>query len=552
MNRLLFKYQYLIIIIICLIAFAPIIKSEFINYDDPYYVLNNPYITKLGYENIKQIFTGKSIDLYIPLTILSYSIDYSISGISPMIFHTSNLILHILNVILLLHILGKINYKNEHIKYIITLFFAISPLVTESVCWVTERKDVLYVLFYLLSINQYLNFETTKKNKNIILCFIFFILACLSKPMAISLPVLLTLYTIYQSKLILKKIILYIPFYLISILFSIITIYRFNQLEISKTVSIPDYSLFESIMILFSEIGFYFFKPFLPIKQSLFHIFPQSGNVFSNTSLLVFCLLGMGVISFMIWLVKTKNNKPVSYLFFVWIAFIFPILQIIPNTHTYVSERYFYLSIIFPVAIIFLLIENKLKDASMFKPIFICLCVLFTFTCFNRSRAWKNTETLFAQELKLNPENTIALNNLAMYFNSKENYNKAYHLFKKLNSIETNNERYLSNYGITLSKLGQTDSAIIYLEKSLAINKNNYEAFSNLGICYIQNHEREKAFPCFLSAYHLNPENAEITCNLGIYYFNSKQFNKALPLLVKAQKLGSTKALKYLNILQNN
>jgi Tfp pilus assembly protein PilF len=553
MNKIFFKYQYLAIITICLIAFAPIFKNDFINYDDPDYVLNNPYVKKINIENIKQLIIGKGIDLYLPLTMVSYSVDYFVNGSNPILFHFTNLILHIFNSLVLLFIFNKIIFKNDYIKYIIVLFFAINPLVTEIVCWIAQRKDMLYLLFYLLSINQYLNFEATKKNKYLILCFIFFVLSCLSKPMAISLPFIITLHVIFKSKkMILKNFVPFIAFYLVSIMFSVITIYRFKQLEVLKSASIPNYSFLENLITLFSEIGFYFFKPFLPINLSLFHMFPNSGEVLSNISLMLFSILGIGLTLWIGWLIKTKNNKPTIYLFLAWLVFLTPILQIIPNTHTYVSERYFYLSIVFPVAIVLYFIQNNIKTISNYKIIFICLTIIFTISTFSRSKVWKNTETLFEQELKLNPKNTIVLNNLAIYYNSKEKYDRAFPLFKKLIILEPSNEHYLSNYGITLSKLRQIDSAIVYLEKSLAINKQNYEAFSNLGICYIQNNLREKAFTCFLNAYKLNPDNAEIACNLGIYYFNSMEPDKALPLLEKAQNLGSPRALKYLNKLRNN
>lgn len=271
--------------------------------------------------------------------------------------------------------------------------------------------------------------------------------------------------------MILKTFVPFIAFYLVSIMFSIITIYRFKQLELLKYASIPDYSILENLIILFSEIGFYFFKPFLPTNLTLFHIFPNSGEVQSNTSLMLFSALGIGLILWVGWLIKTKNNKPTIYLFLAWLVFLTPILQIISNTHTYVSERYFYLSIVFPVAIVLYFLQNNIKTISNYKIIFICLTIIFTISTFSRSKVWKNTETLFEQELKLNPKNTIVLNNLAIYYNSIERHERAFPLFKKLVILEPSNEHYLSNYGITLSKLRQIDSAIVYLEKSLAINR---------------------------------------------------------------------------------
>jgi len=537
---------------ICLIAFYPVFTSDFINYDDPEYVLNNHYIRSFSFENIKYIFLGRTTDLYVPLTVFSYMIEYSMFGENAKVFHGVNLILHIINAVLLLNILIRLNLKYIYLLGITLVFFAISPLVTESVCWITERKDVLYCLFYFLAILQFLHYIQTKHLKYLVVCLVFFVLACLSKPMAISLPVLLSLYLIYTNT---KEKNLFsqfkaqlplLPFYGISLVSAVITTYSLSSLG-TVTANIKNYNVIEKTGLVISELGYYFTKPFFPFHQQLFHLFPEKQVLFSSENILLFLVIGLVVMGSIAYHFFMKKNKLIGFLFLAWLVFLLPVLQIYSNTHSYVSERYFYVSIIFPVIIVFLLLQSLNIKKTFYQFSLIILIVVFTVFTFKRSAVWKNSKTLFEDELKKDPKNPLVLNNLGYYYNSKSEFMKAEPLLKAAAEIDSDNASYLTNYGWALAATKQTDSAIVYLQKAIDINPNYGEALNNIGICYMQKHEPEKAADYFKKAYAAEPDNKDVLFNLGLYYFQSNQKEKGFPLLKKAYELGNKKALKYLN-----
>ncbi len=349
----------LAIIALCVIAFYPALNADFVNYDDPEYVLNNPFIKHVSFDNIKSIFLIKTTDLYVPLTVFSYLVEYSIFGANPKAFHFFNLVFHIINAILLLTILTKIQVKNIYLICFVLLFFCINPLITESVCWVTERKDVLYCLFYFLSTIQFINYIQNKQVKTLFFCLLFFILSCLSKPMAVSLPFFFSLYILFNDttgeQIIpkFKKLFFLVPFFLVSIATSVISIRSLSTLGTIK-VSIIHYNFIEKTALILSETGYYFTKPFMPFDQSLFHFFPEKEKLFS-TSIIVFMLVGLLLLASVCYFFFIKKDKLIGYLFMAWFIFLFPVLQIYSNTHSYVSERYFYVSIVFPVIIVFIL-----------------------------------------------------------------------------------------------------------------------------------------------------------------------------------------------------
>ncbi|MBI3518380.1 MAG: tetratricopeptide repeat protein [Bacteroidetes bacterium] len=541
------RYTQIAIVALCIIAFFPVFTGDFTNYDDPEYVLNNSYVHHFSFENIRHIFLGKTTDLFVPLTVFSYLIEYSLFGANPKAFHAVNLLLHCINALLLLHILLNLRIKNKSLIHLLIVFFAIHPLVTESVCWITERKDVLYCLFYFLSAIQFLNYDHSKQLKHLLLCLLYFILACLSKPMAVSLPFLFTLYLIYSSyKLDFKKLVPLLPFYGISAFFSIVSINAIASLGSVKS-NLVEYGFLKKTALVVSEIGYYFFKPFMPVNQSLFHLFPKNTELLSNTSILLFLILGLVASIICLYLGIYKKQRLVLFLFLAWLIFLAPILQIYSNTHSYVSERYFYMSIVFPIGITFLVLEYYQIKLLAQQYVLVLLIFVFTLLTFNRSRIWKNTKTLFESELKQNPENAYALNNLGMYYNTRSDYMKASVYLKKAIGIDSTNAFYLNNYGWSLAALGQPQEAIIYLQKAIHENANYTEALSNMGICYIKTQQYNKAFDCFKKAHELSPENPDVLFNLGLYYMNSHQPSLGLPLLEKAYSLGNTKALKYLN-----
>ncbi len=541
------KYTRFGIILLCIISFFPVLNAGFVNYDDPEYVINNNYIKHFTIDNIWAIFSGKATILYVPLTIFSYLIEYCFFGLNAKAFHFFNLLLHIVNCLLLLKILLKLQIKERNLIFVVLLFFSINPLITESVCWITERKDVLYTFFYLLAVIQFLKYNQTKNTKPLLFCFVYFVLSCFSKPMAISLPVLLSIFVIYKNNgFSFKNLMPLLPFYIVAFIFAMVSILAIQH-GTSTVRELAAYSFPEKVFLILSEIGYYFFKPFFPFNQQLIHLFPESGKLFSNHLLLIYCFLSFIITAIVIWLYSIKKNKIIPALFILWLVFMAPVLQIYPNTHSYVSERYFYVSLIFPVIIFYLFLQYLKIPQTYFKQTIIILTTCLIVLTFKRSLVWKDSETLFVNELKTTPNNSYALNNLGQYYNSKGQFTRAMPLLKKAVFLEPSNGLYLTNYGWSLAATGKTDSAIVYFEGSLQFKKNNFEAFNNLGICYMQLNLHNKALECFLKAEKLQPNNNEVLYNLGAYYLKIGDKEKARPFIKKAYYFGNKNAEKYLN-----
>ncbi len=174
------------ILFFCLIIFFPSLFNGFTNWDDPAYVTKNSFIRGFGLENWKAFFFSFHNGHYHPLTWISLAIDYAIGGSSPLVYHLSNLLLHLLNVSLLFALIMLLT-EDLIIAIIVSLLFAIHPLQVESLAWISERKTLLFAFFYLASLFYYIKHIKFGKSKYYYFALALFFLSVLAKTQAIVL-----------------------------------------------------------------------------------------------------------------------------------------------------------------------------------------------------------------------------------------------------------------------------------------------------------------------------------------------------------------------------
>ena len=179
------------------ICLFPMLQNEFTNWDDQYYVLNNRLLKGPDWQGI---FTEPVVSNYHPVTMLSLALNYSISQLDPFSYLLFNYLLHLLNTALVFYFIYKISGAKIEVAFLTALIFGIHPLHVESVAWIAERKDVLYTVFFLLSLLQYWRFLETEKRRALWISLVFFILSLLSKPAATILPLVLILLDYWKGR----------------------------------------------------------------------------------------------------------------------------------------------------------------------------------------------------------------------------------------------------------------------------------------------------------------------------------------------------------------
>jgi protein O-mannosyl-transferase len=295
-----------------LIVYWQVNHFGFVNIDDNIYVTENKHVQyKNVFEEFAWAFSIKDFG-WDPLTFISLILDYRFHGLNAGGYHLTNLILHILSSLLLFWLFNRMT-KAVWRSAFVAAFFAFHPFHVESVAWIAERKDVLCAFFWMLTLCFYVWYTEKPVIKRFSLVLFAFILALMSKPMVVTLPIVMILLDYWPLKrfesqktnLIIWQLKEKLPFFVLSVVSSIITIYARPTLDIQE---IPITSRLANAFVSFAT---YTGKTFWPYDLTVFYPFPsQIPGLPVIGSLLLFILITIFVI---VWAKRTP------YIFVGWL-----------------------------------------------------------------------------------------------------------------------------------------------------------------------------------------------------------------------------------------
>jgi hypothetical protein len=360
----------LAILILTVLVYLPVIQNDFVNWDDPEYVYENRNIQVLGLQSLKWMLTTFHAANWHPVTWFSHALDHALWGLNPMGHHLTSILLHGLNAFLVVILIMRLLHHGKSVNYrfagyekenqlnrdsliiagVTGLFFGLHPIHVESVAWVSERKDVLYAFFYLLSIVLYIEYVSSRQGKKILyfgLSLGFFILSLMSKPMAVTLPVVLIILDFYplerlslknvftsQRKIILEKLV----FFGLSAVSSILTI----QAQKSAGAIKPYFSIqfTERLLVAIRAPVFYLYKMLWPTDLAPLYPYPSGISFFRIEYIISFSVLFM-ITGFCIY--SWKRQKIWTVVWAYYLITLFPVLGIIKVGDQAAADRYMYL-----------------------------------------------------------------------------------------------------------------------------------------------------------------------------------------------------------------
>src|SRR5438132_845733 len=184
---------YLFLAVISLAVFGQTIRYDFVNFDDDLYVYDAPAIqTGLTIKGIALAFTSPHARNWHPLATISHMLDCQLYGLKAGGHHATNIVLHTIAVLLLFRVLRQMTgavWKSV----VVAALFAVHPLHVESVAWVSERKDVLSAVFFILMLDAYVRYVRAASMMRYLVVAVLFAAALMSKPMLVSAPFILLL-----------------------------------------------------------------------------------------------------------------------------------------------------------------------------------------------------------------------------------------------------------------------------------------------------------------------------------------------------------------------
>lgn len=539
----------IIIIVAVFLVYQQVSHFEFVSYDDHNYI---PYTSKaLSLKNITEVFLSMNYANWHPLTWLSLMIDYNLYGANAGGYHVTNLILHIINSLLLFLLLCRMTgatYRSAFVAFL----FALHPLHVESVAWVTERKDVLSTMFWLLTMWAYVSYTKKPNLLKYLPVVVFLILGLMSKPMLVTLPFVLLLMDYWplgranfgqnissyhldlEKKDTLFLLIEKIPLFIIAMASSVITFIAQNSFH--AVASFEKFSLYDRILNTIHSYAVYLWKIFWFKDLSPFYIYSKNFEILQISMLLAFLLaVTFAAIVFI---------RKIPYLAFGWFWYLgtlVPVIGLIQVGSQAMADRYTYVPMIGIFIVMAWGIPQLLSGLKYGKIIAGAAAFLFialvTFATFFQVGIWKNNVTLFGYVISLDPHNADAYQVIGhVMTNNGENEKALYYYYMALQYNPKFYQAY-NNAGTILQKMGRPYDAMNCYRKALQINDQSVEANCNLGIVLYKMGKSEEAVHYYRKALQIDNKSAETNYNLGLLLIEKNHLNEAISYLKKALEI---------------
>ena len=527
------------------IVFGKTLGYEFVNYDDHDYVYENPRIIRgLSFDGILWAFTHVHSSNWHPLTTMSHMLDCSIYGLQPWGHHFTNVLLHCATAVFLFLALLDLTQSRWPSAFVSALF-AIHPLRVESVAWISERKDVLSGLFFVLILWVYARYVRSSRASpgRYVMLLVLFTLGLMCKPTLVTVPFILLLLDYWPlrrfsseeaptrtlQRLIVEK----IPFFVLSTLSCIATLIA--QTRTISTLQLLGFG--DRVANAMVSYVFYIGRMLWPTGLSAVYPY-QVGPTVVAQAVLAFLLLATISVVFFLW----RGKYPFLLVGWLWfLGMLVPMIGLVQVGSQSRADRYTYLS---QIGLYFLLTWGAIELFAKWhrgRQLLIALGLLLVIGLMADSHLqasyWRDSETLWNRALLNTSNNHVAHCNLCNALTKKGRLDEA--MLQCRRALETKSDcPDTHNYiGFSLAQEGNWDDAITSFHAALQSRPDYPEAHSNLAVTLSQIGRTEEALAECRTALRLKPDYQEVHCNLALILLQLDQRDEALMHLREALRL---------------
>ncbi len=524
------------------------LSNQFTNWDDGLYVYENSYIKNLSSQNMKMIlFKDITHNYYHPITMLSLALNWHFSGADPKPYYVTEVLFHLFNTIwvfflslALFNAMVKRGYgKIKGIPYLAglcALWQGIHPMHVESVSWIAERKDVLYLFFYLPGLIMYVKYVMENKKSQLALVVLLYFLSLFSKPLAVVFPLsLFTIDVLLKRKLEWKLLFEKIPFLIISLIFGYVA-YKWAN-EGGSITSFQVFTIFQRIMFVGYNYLMYLIKLFVPTHLSSYYPYPELTD--SNNLPLYFYfapLVAIGVTAGLLYLAYRKGENYFRVALFGFGFYFFNvmfILQFVSAGPAIMADRYSYAAYIGFTFMLVYFIYQVIEKMPSLKTLVIVIVAGFScmlaYLCQARTEVWHNTKTLWEDVISkypakvdttfvagkgrsefiihVHPGVETSYKNLGNYYVQDKNppdYDSAYMNYEILEQIKSKDAGVYSNLGNIWAIRGNYQKSLEEYTKSLSLDTKSFDTYLDRGITYSKMGQPELALQDYNHAFKMD------------------------------------------------
>lgn len=524
---------YVGLAILTLTVYWPVRHFEFINYDDDLNVTENRHVQQgLTADGVVWAFTTASVDYWRPLTWLTHMIDWDLHGAWAGGHHMTNVLLHVINALLLFAALNRMTRETWPSAFVAALF-ALHPLHVGSVAWVTERKDVLSGLFWMLCLIAYARYTERPGAKRYLLLILLFVCGLMSKPMVMTLPLILLALDFWPLRrgpskpqivraLVVEKLPL-VALAAASTIGSYLQLYHTHQVLGPGAMPMP--SRISNAVISYVR---YIWKLFWPVGLSVHYPLIDHWPLLTTAAATTLLLTASAAA------IRKRHDKP--YLVVGWLWYLVGLLPVIGlvqgQDRASMADRYTYL----PLTGLFVMIAWTMHDLGRLGSAFqlaartAALAAIGFCTVVSSVQVlyWKDSISLFRRALGVTKSNGLAHYNLGCALLASGDASGAEQQLELAFKLDPHSAPVQCNLGLALIRQGKPEEAVEHWEEALRIQPDNAEALVDLGNVMFQQGRPSEAMQRYRQALAFDPDSIEAHNNLAALLLRQGKVKEAI------------------------
>lgn len=551
----------ILLLMVTVAAYWQVSRNDFVFYDDSRFIIDNPFVRAgLTWQGLKWACVEIYTDYWHPLTWLSMMLDIQLFGLRAGSHHLVNLAIHVANTLLLFWFLRYVSGR-LWLSAFVAAVFALHPLHVESVAWAAERKDTLSTMFWFATLLAYAWYAKQPSGRRYAVVVLLFTLGLLSKPMLVTLPVVLLILDYWPlerfefagwkpqgtegisfTRLLLEK----LPLLLMAACVAAITVIGQSSTAMPSTEALDPATRLCNATI---SYGNYIVQMFWPSGLAPFYPLPRE-PMYAWAAVSAACLAVMTAAA----MFPARSRK---YLLAGWLWYIvtlLPVIGIVQSGSQAHADRYTYIPLIGVCIMLAWGTSELLLHRAVLKPIVAAVAVIWIGAMagmtWRQVQYWQNSETLVKHTMAVSKDTCTWRANWANILSDRGENTEAIAILRRLVQDCADRDRVdaFNSLGSVLARAGKLEEALECYRNAAALQPNNARSWFNVGTVLVILNRPQEAIEPLRKAMQIDSSYAKAHMGLGLAIGASGDIPGSIVELKKAIELDPYLAPAYLSL----